>query len=213
MEEVLLDEIDALTAEKGAPKTICNQPHPEVDLFTEELRAAGFESYANLDAFKFRKRHECSLWVRRADGRCVPELYALAVLKFGSLKGRKPYWTDGSPNNNTMDNVSVAEPLKRDIYRLKNTKKIPWNDPVGRATHRVAAKKWAKKNKEIVELARAQLPSSLMDEINKTYNLPERGPTDDDVNPPETAREIMARIEREMIEEKRKKGAEQGELP
>lgn len=111
----LIDLLVSPRPGQGHP-IFCTSPHPERELKNQVLLDEGWVSYcdpAAMPTFRHRRPYERSLWVRRADNRCAPELYILAVMKFGADMIRadaEPFWTDKDWNNNTVDNVSL--PIK-----------------------------------------------------------------------------------------------------
>lgn len=184
-----LDAIDLIISEPGVivRPTYCAQPHPEVDLFNEELRSDGFVSYAHLNPFRLRRKRERSLWVRRSDDRCVPELYALAVLRYYGVVRTRAFWTDGDPEHNAMDNVSlatiaaIAAPGK---YSTITKSPSRWNDPVGRLAHRQIAKQSAQRKRVATQVAKQALQQTdggeLLDQLRKDILLPDQRKIDDD---------------------------------
>lgn len=133
MTDELLQHIDLCMAsarawEKKEPMsqvvpTQCALASVEHDFLNDELRILGFDSYAALQDFQWRRPYERSLWARRSsDNRCVPVIYALAVLKFGSFApALKPFWSDGNQYNDVSANVELM-PLagSKDTGNIKN---------------------------------------------------------------------------------------------
>lgn len=125
--------------------TYCALASVEHDFLNEELRILGFDSYAALQDFQWRRPYERSLWVRRSsDNRCVPVLYALAVLRYGTFApALKPFWSDGDQYNDASSNVSLM-PLAgsadsgsvRNKYGVRSTspeyRKRYYADPVNK---------------------------------------------------------------------------------
>lgn len=79
------------------------------------LTESGFVSYAALPYLHYETPTQRTLWVAMADGRCVPELHVLALVRHGSPLPDHyvPVWMDGNPNNRTLDNAWVMVKEKR----------------------------------------------------------------------------------------------------
>lgn len=194
-----LPGLSANSAFDGRP-IYCDSVHPEIEFHSEELRKAGFISYANLPDFRHRRPYEHSLWVRRADNRCVPELYALATIRYGRLTpvpGVQPYWTDKDWRNNNSSNVSVSLPRVSIVppisskYGVRAGTPEYWRkyyeDPANRAKQRAAAKKHAARKREEIRTAKQALevaegPDPLKDLRDRIMGEDGRRGDDDDRN-------------------------------
>lgn len=161
-----IDQLIALDKTGGGTGTgnpvFCKESHPDVDLLTQELRDAGFETYANLPEFRPRRVYERSLWVRRADGRSVPEIYALAMLKFGPLPvvpGLVPFWKDKDATNGSVENVSLQLPKTKAASQTKYGAragtpeywKAYYSDPVNKQRQRDAARRYAERRRVMIK--------------------------------------------------------------
>lgn len=155
--------------------------HPEVDLLDDHLRASGFVSYALREDFRPRRPYERSMWVRRLDGRCVPELYALAALKFGVLsRDTSARWVDGHWMNKLLENVGVLhlgpspfidQRVARNKFGVQagtpEYRRKYYQDPVNRAKQREQARKSAAKQRAILKRARRMLPQEEVLELTQ----------------------------------------------
>lgn len=162
--------IDLLVGDKpgqGNPQ-FCSMPHPEKDLTNKLLLAEGWVSYCDplaYPTYHHRRPYERSLWLRRVDNRCAPELLVLAVMKFGALMIRadaEPFWTDKNWLNNSIDNVSM--PLKPEVGSSKigaragtpEYRKLYYAIPENRDKQRLAARKSAARKRALVRRARTE---------------------------------------------------------
>lgn len=177
-----LDAIDAIISlPLVSRKTHCVLPHPEIDLLDPMLRELGFISYANITPYAMRKVRERSLWLRRADNRCVPELYVLASLKVGILSlNMRPFWLDADWTNNCVDNIGIAyaEPLKREP---KTAQERFFADPVNKHIHRQRMRERAAREREILKRAKEAVGKKTLKELASQILPPDGrvGPDDD----------------------------------
>lgn len=196
---------------------VCTTPHAEVDLFNEELRASGFIAYANLNLFMHRRPYERSLWVMREDGRCIPELYALATLKHG---GPLPFnaralWQDGHPSNNLKENVLIVlqKPEGMDL-RVGSIYGVPSSDPLYRKKYlenpknrekaREASRIFQKKKREELKKSKGELPVEQVQQMKSEILQQRISGTDDDVyfvklTDPEIIKSIQ--VQTQMLEQ------------
>ena len=85
-------------------------------VLSQLLTESGFVSYAALPYLHYETPTQRTLWVAMADGRCVPELHVLALVRHGSPLPDHyvPVWMDGNPNNRTLEADDIA--AKNDLY-------------------------------------------------------------------------------------------------
>lgn len=188
-----INALDAL-CNKGQV-TMCQEAHPDVDLLNPVLRQQGWVSYANIEPFRSRRPYERSLWLRRPDGRCAPELWVLALLKFGLdvlQQGREPYWIDKDWTHSEMENVSVPQPAqpRKSRYGVKagtpEYLKAYYSDPANKARQREHAKKHARRQRETVRAAQQVLKkdtTAVVDELRERILGPDMTHWDDDEKP------------------------------
>jgi hypothetical protein len=188
-----LEIIDSIVSGSGLP-TICFTTHPDRDLLSDELLAEGYVSYAGLPFIKPRSSYERSMWLRRPDNRCVPELHALAVIKHGALrKGDQPYWLNKDWTDTRSDNVGLVlattKPSSKygvksgtpEYYRLYNA------DPMNKARAREASVRYSASYRERMKLrkeriravtsgtAGARMTDAEFEEVIRTTNLSQPG--------------------------------------
>lgn len=207
---ILTDEqlhaIDVIISD-GTPTT-CAVTHPDVDLFDEDLRAAGFIAYAALPDFKSRRPYEKSLWVWRSDGRCVPELYALATIKFGTLPPDvNARWSDGHATNKDLSNVSLVKMhltedgrIARNRYGVQagtpEYRKKYYSDPANKERQKAHSRKSAQKRRVAFQVATQMSSPTDLETLRKKLLMPDlrRGDEDDRIfdklNEPKVLAEI-----------------------
>lgn len=211
--ELELHAIDVLV-NAGTP-TECSVQHTDVDQFDEEIRAAGFLAYAALPDYQSRRPYERSLWCMRADGRCVPEIFLLATIRYGVLSDVVPKWADGNATNNCKANVVLVKVGNPGVDGrvAKNKYGVPagtpeyrkryFSDPENRQRQQNAARKSAEKKRTEVKKAKVVLPPDDLDLLAKKILMPDgRKGTDDDrmfqrLNDPEVVKEIT--IQAQML--------------
>lgn len=189
--DVELESIEAIVSQ--GVMTLCSGIHPEVDLLDDVLRTAGFVAYASLPDFRSRRPYERSLWVQMPSGRCVPELYALAAVKYGPLsRDVTARWTDGCSLNKTLENVSLVtqKPAGAGDARVKGNRygvqagtpeyrKKYYADPKNRERQKEHARKSAAKKRGAVQQAKgAIVPDELQTLIDQM--MPPDGRVGDD---------------------------------
>lgn len=179
----VLNEQELQSIEKIVSKglqVVCDI-HPEVDLLDEHLRASGFVSYALHEDLHPRKPYERSMWVRREDGRSVPELYALAALRYGALsRNASARWKDGQWRNTVVDNVVLAaqaftsevdQRVARNRYGVQagtpEYRKLYYQDPANKMRQREQARKSAAKQRAILKRAQRLLPPEEVKELTR----------------------------------------------
>lgn len=187
--DAFLQAIDLLVNEGKV--TYCAVRHPEQDLLNEALRAEGWESYCDpavLGTFRVRRPYERSLWLRKADNRCAPELYVLAAMKFGKgILDAEPYWADKDWTNNVMENVALPEPVvpqeRQSKYGVKagtpEYRKAYSADPDNKARQRAASRKHATERREAIRRAKIDNADAL-EELRKRILGPDRRRGEDD---------------------------------
>jgi hypothetical protein len=208
-----LQVIDLLTNE-GKP-TFSSAVHQEVDLFDEALRAQGFTAYAALEEYKYRSPYRRSLWCRReSDGRCAPELFLLATLRYGLLPLiLEPKWLDGNPVHNKIENVMLVQipgareegdgRTKRNKYGVPagtvEYRKRYYNDPVNREKRKQAARKSAAKSRQVLRSAKDSLPPEEVEALAKQILFPRITDIDDKLaqllSDPDVMKKILSQAE------------------
>lgn len=187
--------IDMLVSPKPgeAHAQFCSSPHPDKDLKSQLLLDEGWVSYcdpAAMPTFRHRRPYERSLWVRRADNRCAPELYVLAVMRFGPEMVRadaEPFWTDKDWRNNTIENISL--PVKADHERRTSAygaragtpeyRKRYFSVPENKEKQRAAARKSAARKRAMVKKAKVD-NVDLFQQLKEQILGPDQRKLDDD---------------------------------
>lgn len=203
MESRVQGEIVPLTEEQlaaidvivnaGLP-TYSQNTHPDVDLMDDVVRAAGFAAYGCLPDFRSRRPYERSLWAwRMEDGRCVPEIYVLATLRYGLLPPTvNAAWRNGA-SNKSMDNVvlqvlrdpSVDGRLKSNQFGVRSGtpeyRKMYYSKPENRERQKMHARNSAARRRQIVDAAKDLTDPKKLQEMCLRILMPDgrRGEEDD----------------------------------
>lgn len=215
----VLDAIDRLIARPGiagnerhtGKALFTSASHPDVDLLNDELREHGWETYAHLLPFRPRRPYEKSLWVRRADGRTIPEIHALAIIKFGVTLDTDPFWSDGDCTNNVSSNISIVQQhdpqLRRSKYGVRSTtpeyRKKYYENPENKARQREAAKVHAAKKRKQIKAAKEALGDDLPDTLPQLKPDGRRGEEDDRLSTSAEVSDVTSLLD-QLVEEQTK---------
>lgn len=170
----MYDEHSRRAGDGSGPKPVtCAVGGAELDVRVAPLlRALGFVDYAAMDEYRSRRPYERSRWVRTKDNRCVPELYALAWHRYGTLDiHSQPYWTDKNWTNTVPDNISLLATTAQGHSTTGNKygaragtpeyRKRYWSDPSNKARLRKQTRESAARKRKALNDARellSQLP-------------------------------------------------------